>query len=771
VSVEVRDLPTRTRDRSPVHQDFVEKVAGSLPYADDWALPGMLHGVVVRAGVPCARIMGIDTRAALEVPGVHAVLTAADVPHNAVAVEASGLGIDTVVIPVLAADRVRYDGEPLAVVAAETPWAAVRAAELVAVDYEEEPGVFDAEQALEREAPLVHPEGNRLVTWRIARGDVEAALERADVVVEGIYRTQHVDHAYLEPEAGVGWIDGDGVLTLRVSTQVIEHARELAEILELPTSRVRVIAAYMGGGFGGKEDMTVEPYLALAVWKTRRPVRMVWSRQESLLARQKRHPFTMRYRTGATSDGRLVAQQVRIVGNAGAYPLLSTRVLFAAAVNAPGPYRVDDVSIESIAAFTHTVPTSAMRGFGAMQVVFGYESQMDRIAEALGMDPAEVRERNFIRRGDRRPTGEEVDTEVGLSECMARAREALGEPSPARPGHRVGRGFACNQHGWGRAVFIRDRASCWLGLERDGTLLVRAGVTDLGGGQAASLAQIAGEVLGATVDRTSVHIGDSALTPLTGGTFATRQLYMSGNAALKVALELRDKLSPVAAELLGASPESLDWLDNGVCAREDPERKLMLGELARAAEDRGVMPFCHSTFEGERGEFDPRTGSGRSYPDYTYGAHAVEVEVDEETGEVRILKYAACHDVGRMINPQRVEGQIEGAVAQGVGYALSEDLAIADGVVGSTLFADYLIPTSLDLPDIQSIPLELNPGKGPLGARGIGEPPIGPPAPALASAIADALGGRGLTQLPMTPGRILAALRRASEAPAEAVVR
>jgi CO/xanthine dehydrogenase Mo-binding subunit len=256
---------------------------------------------------------------------------------------------------------------------------------------------------------------------------------------------------------------------------VIEHARQIAAILRLPQSRVRVIASYMGGGFGGKEDMTVEPHLALLVWKTRRPVRMAWTRQESLLARQKRHPMVMRYRTGVTREGEIVAEDIRIIGNAGAYPLLSTRVLFAAAVNSTGPYRVPNVRVESTAVFTNTVPTSAMRGFGAMQVVFGYESQIERIAEALGMDPVEVRERNFARRGDRRPTGEALDTDVGVGECLRAAMEALGERSPERSGTRLGRGVGCNLQPYGRAVFFHDRASAWVGLERDGTLVVRAG--------------------------------------------------------------------------------------------------------------------------------------------------------------------------------------------------------------------------------------------------------------------------------------------------------
>ena len=758
---EVRIESGRATRRAP-HRDFVEKVAGTLRYADDWGLPGMLHGVVVRAQTPSARIVNIDVSAARAVRGVHAVLTAADIPHNAIHDEASGLGIDPVIQPVLAADRVRYDGEPVAVVAAETPLAAEEAAALVEVEYEEEPGVFDPEQALEPDAPRVHDRGNRYVTWRSAVGDVEAAMARADVLVEETYRSQRVDHAYLEPEAGIGWIDSDGVLTLRVATQVIEHAREIAEILELPHSRVRVIAAYMGGGFGGKEDMTVEPYLAALVWKTRRAVRMVWTRQESLLARQKRHPFVMHYRTGALDDGTIVAQDIRILGDAGAYPLLSSRVLFAAAVNATGPYRCTDARVESIAAFTNTVPTSAMRGFGAMQVVFAYESQIDRVAQVLGLDPAEVRERNFVARGDRRVTGEEIDTEPGTRECLRRVLDELGEPArPSGPGRRVGRGFACSMQPYGRSVFFADRASCWIGLENDGTMVVRAGVTDLGAGQAASLANIAGEVLGVTVENTSVHIGDSALTPLTGGTFATRQLYMSGNATLKVARILRDKLAPVAAELLGCEPGELEFAENRVTVAAHTDRGVTMAELSREAQDRGVHPYHHGTFEAETGSFDPTTGEGRTYPDLTHGAHGAEVEVDEETGEVRILKYVACHDVGRAIDLQRVEGQIQGAVAQGIGYALSETIDTVDGVVSSTLFADYLIPTSLDLPDIKAIGLELYPGKGPLGARGIGEPPIGPPAATLASAIESATGVR-LRELPMSPERLRAALRDAA---------
>jgi nicotinate dehydrogenase large molybdopterin subunit len=765
------------------HHDFVEKVKGSLHYAADWQLPGMLHARMVRSLVPSARIVSIDTKEALALPGVAAVLTGADVPRNSLVERASGgLGELLVPMPILAAERVRYVGEPVAVVAAVTPQVADQAAELVAVEYQELPGLFDMEAALEPGAPLVHDEGNVLVSWHIGRGDVDAALAAADVVVEGTYRTQHVEHAYLEPEAGVGWMEDD-VVTVRASTQVIEHAAEIAEILDLPASKVRVIAAYMGGGFGGKEDMTVEPFIALLVWKTRRPVRMIWDRQESMLASTKRHPFRMRYRTGARRDGTILAQDIDLVGDAGAYPYLSARILFAGAALSCGPYRVPNVRVRARPVFTNNVPTSAFRGFGAMQVTFGYESQMDRVAAALGVDPAELRRRNFLRKGDVIPTGERLDTAVAVGETMRRALGALGHRSePSAPGRLVGRGFACNMQPYGRTIWFRDRAAAWLTLQADGSLLIRSGVTDLGAGQAASLCQIASEVLGVPLGDISVYIGDTALTPPAGGTFATRQLYMSGNAVLNAARELRARIDPVAADLLGCPADDLRYsggLVRGpgsggscVCPRGDdppstPRRgassaSISLAELARACDAQAVDLSCLSTWRAESGTFDPATGQGASFPDYTYGTHAAEVEVDPETGEVRVLRYVASHDVGRAINPMRVEGQIQGGAMQGLGYALTEEIVLEQGLTASSLFSSYFIPTALDMPDVEVEIVESGEGKGPFNARGIGEPPVGPAAPAIASAIADATGCRP-ARLPMTGERVLDLLGEAGD--------
>ena len=748
---------------SPAHHDFVDKVKGSLHYAADWRLPGMLYGRVVRGQLPSARIVSVDVTQARALPGVVAVITAADVPCNRIVEMASGgLAELEVAMPVLATDRVRFLGEPVALIAAVSQQIADEAAELVWVEYEETPGVFDVEAALADGAPRVHDAGNTLVTWEIRDGDAAAAMAAADVVVEEEYRSQQAEHAYLEPEAGVGWVE-NGVVTLRVSTQVIEHGATVAGILGLPASKVRIIGAYMGGGFGGKEDMTVEPYLALLAWHTRQPVRMIWDRQESLLASTKRHPFIMRYRTGARQDGTIIAQQVEILGDAGAYPYLSPRVLFAAAACACGPYRVPNASIVSRAVFTNNVPTSAFRGFGAMQVTFGYESQMDSLAERLGLTRTQIRERNFLAKGDAIPTGERLSTCVEVGQSMHRALARLGEPTqPSRPGKRTGRGIGCNRQPYGRTIWFRDRASAWLSLQTDGTLLIRSGITDLGAGQAASLCQIAAEVLGVPLEDISIYIGDSALNPPAGGTFATRQLYMSGNAVLNGARELRERISPVAAGLLGTSAGELVFADGKVtvapgAAAAARNASLTLAELAAACERQAVHTSHLSIWRAETGSFDPATGQGDSFPDYTYGTHAAEVEVDTETGQVTVLQYAACHDVGRAINPMRVEGQIQGAAMQGLGYALTEDLAAEDGYPQATLFANYLIPNSYDFPDVQVDIIESGEGKGPLGARGIGEPPIGNVAATIASAIHDAIGVRP-TQLPITPERVLALL-------------
>jgi CO/xanthine dehydrogenase Mo-binding subunit len=697
------------------------------------------------------------------VPGIVCVLFGEDVPHNVIWVDVPGQTVEVAALKasmeVLATDRIRFHGEPVALVVAETEDALAEACDLVEIDYEELPGVFDPDVALTDAAPSVHAQGNLLGEWNIDTGDVASAFDAADVVVEGSYETQAVDHAYLEPEAGVGWLDDEGVLNLRVATQVVEHYRDVARILGIPEARVRVIAPYVGGGFGGKEDMTVEPYLALAVWRTRRPVRMQWTRQESLLARPKRHRMWLRYRTAARRDGTILGQEIDITADSGAYAYLSALVLLYSAVHACGPYRVDNVRLCARCAYTNNAPTSAFRGFGGMQVVFGYESQIDLLALELGIPAADIRKRNALARGDILPVGQAIQTEVLLAETIDAVLDQAGpKPDPSGPRKAVGRGIASNIQSYGRLVWLNDSAAAWVGFQLDGSLTVRCGAPDIGGGQASSLAQIASEVLGVSMNRITVHFGDSALTPLAGTTTATRQLLMSGNAVYEASVLLRNAVLQAVAEESG-QPSAGFRLDADGIAGQDV--LVTVPDALVICRRRNVPIEVLGTFFGPKGKPVVRNlRADRVFPDFTFGTHLCDLEVDLDTGKVQLLRYVAAHDVGRAINPRSVEGQISGGAAQGLGMALLEEVVVDEGVNLTGGFFQYLIPTATDLPDIEAIVLESGEGLGPFGARGIGEPPIGPPAAAVASAIHEALGSRP-TVLPITPERVLECARSA----------
>ncbi len=743
--------------------DARDKVYGLLRYADDLGLAGMLHARVVRATRPSARILKVDTSRAATLPGVKCVMTARDVPHNVLFSDVPGqttaVGLLRARTQVLADDVVRYLGEAVALVAAETEEAAEEAARLVTVEYEDLPGVFDPEAAMRHDAPQLEPTGNVISRWKIRKGDTSAGFREADVVVAETYRTGFIDHAFIEPEAGVGWLDENGVVTLRVATQVIEHFRDVANVLGLPHSRVRIIAPYIGGGFGGKEDVTVEVFLGLLVWKTRRPVRLCYSREESILSPTKRHPFVMKYRHGARRDGTLVALQVELISDAGGYAYLSPLTLLYAMVHASGPYRIPHVRVDGVSVLTNNPPTSAFRGFGSAQPAFAYESQMDALAGALGMDPLAFRARNYLRKGERLASGQELETAVLLPETARRAWEALGpRGAPSGPGKRVGRGLASSMTSYGRIVWLHDWSSAWVELQMDGTVLIRTGVPDIGGGQAASLVQITAEILGVRPDDITIHIGDSALTPLAGTTTATRQLYMSGSAVQKAASELRATLVLQTAELLDVPPEAVELAD-GMAYGRDQMKKLAFRELAAACARSHRPRSVFAIYQAPAGQvMDFETGQGKVFPDFTFGSQAVEVEVDEDTGEVEVRRLAACYDVGRVINRNSVEGQIEGGAAMGIGYALLEEDQVAAGVTVTPNLMTYLIPTALDVPDVTSIVLESGEGMGPWGARGIGEPAMVPTAPAIANAVFDALGVR-VTRLPITPERLWRAVQ------------
>jgi len=742
--------------------DAPGKSHGKTRYAGDYVMPNMLHVKVLRSPLASARLRRLDVSEARKLPGVVCVLTHEELPDRLAPTDIPGqtgrkrLDTDQ---QILVRERVRYHGEPIALVAAETTAIAERALDLIEYDLDPLPGVYDPHDALKPGAPIVQGTNNVVAEYKVRKGDTEAGFVAADFVIEKTYRTQFIEHAFLEPEVGLAWVDENEVINIRVSTQVIEHFRFIADAVGVPHNKVRILGSLIGGGFGGKEDITVEIYLALLAKATGRPVRLCYTREDSFFGHGKRHPFTLKYRTGFTRQGKITALQVDMTADAGAYVYLSPYVLLYATVAAPGPYRVDNLRVDARAVATNNMFTSAFRGFGAAQACIAHEQQMDEAAKALGIDPLELRRQNFLRTGDLIATGVPIESAVWSDECMTRAWQALGQRTPDDGPVKIGRGVATYQQSYGRITWLHDTSEAWVGIEVDGTVVVRSGVTDIGAGQISALAQIAAELLGVNLTDVTVYNSDSATTPLAGTTTATRALYMTGNAVRLAAEAVRLRLLGRAAREFGVEPGEVDIADNRVFVIARPEQSMALKDLVAVCASEGIHRSELVIFRAPFTDgIDPETGQGRVHPDYAYGAQAVEVAVDTETGEVTVLKSVGAHDVGLAINPDAVAGQIEGGAAQGQGYALSEELRYEQGQLISPSFSEYLIPTAMDVPEYQAIILESRSGVGPFGAKGIGEPALTPVAPAIANAVADAIGVR-VFDLPITPEKIVDALQ------------
>lgn len=742
--------------------DAPGKSHGKTRYAGDHVMPDMLHVKILRSPLASARLRRIDVSEARKLPGVACVLTHEELPDRLAPTDIPGqtgrkrLDTDQ---QILVRERVRYHGEPIALVAAETMAIAERALDLIEFDLDPLPGVYDPLDALKPGAPIVQGTDNVVAEYKVRKGDTEAGFAAADLVIENTFRTQFIEHAFLEPEVGLAWVDENEVINIRVSTQVIEHFRFIADAVGVPHNKVRILGSLIGGGFGGKEDITVEIYLALLAKATGRPVRLCYTREDSFFGHGKRHPFTLTYRTGFTRQGKITALQVDMTADAGAYVYLSPYVLLYATVAAPGPYRVDNLRVDARAVATNNMFTSAFRGFGAAQACIAHEQQMDEAAKALGIDPLELRRQNFLRTGDLIATGVPIESAVWSDECMTRAWQALGQRTPDDGPVKIGRGVATYQQSYGRITWLHDTSEAWVGIEVDGTVVVRSGVTDIGAGQISALAQIAAELLGVNLTDVTVYNSDSATTPLAGTTTATRALYMTGNAVRLAAEAVRLRLLGRAAGEFGVEPGEVDIADNRVFVIARPEQSMALKDLVAVCASDGIHRSELVIFRAPFTDgIDPETGQGRVHPDYAYGAQAVEVAVDTETGEVTVLKSVGAHDVGLAINPDAVAGQIEGGAAQGQGYALSEELRYEQGRLTSPSFSEYLIPTAMDVPEYQAIILESRSGVGPFGAKGIGEPALTPVAPAIANAVADAIGVR-VFDLPITPEKVVDALQ------------
>ena len=742
--------------------DEKEKAMGKIVYADDFTLPDILYGKVFRSTIPFGKIKKLDISKALELDGVETIITAADVPNNEsvsnVVGQTTEVGLLEAKHQVLARKIVRFYGEPIALIAAKSYEIACDACELIEIEYEEMPGVFDPVSAMKPDAPKIHGDNNIIARWKVREGNVEDAFQKCDVIVENTYKTQFQEHAHIEPESGVAWLDENDVLNLRVSTQVIEQYRDVAHVLGIPESKVRIIGTIMGGGFGGKEDITVEVFLGLLAWKTGKPVKLTYTREEMGYGRHKRHPYVMRYKHGATKDGKLIAMEAEIISDSGAYVYLSPWVLLYSTVHATGPYMIPNVKVDAYSVLTNNIYTSAFRSFGAIQVTFAVESQMDELAKALNMDPLEVRRKNFLKRGDITASGQKIDSYVALNDLAEKALKALGDKKPAKPPYKIGRGLACSWQSYGRMTYLHDTASAWVGLELDGSVEVRSGIPDLGGGQRESLRQIAAEILGTPLEEVTVHSTDSKLTPLSGTVTATRALYMSGNAVKMASNQVRNTIIEKAAEILSEDKNSLDII-NKVIISEKSNKKIPITEVIKACAAEGIPLQTLATFKAPFTK--PITGEiikDNVFVDFTFSVQACDVLVDEETGKVNIIKLAAAHDVGKAINLNRVEGQIEGGAAQGIGYALMENYVEEKGIPKTNTLAEYLIPTSKDIPEIIPIVMESETGKGPFGAKGIGEPSITATAPAIINAIYNASEVR-IKELPASPERVYFAIK------------
>lgn len=738
-----------------VHRiDALEKVLGTTQYGQDFWMDGMLYSGVLRSPHPSARIISLHTSAAEQLPGVHAVMTAQDIPGQ------KCYGGPTVLDhPVLASDRVLYAGQAIALVAAESRELVEQALQLIEVEYALLPAICSPAEAMKPGAPHIGAHGNIASHEWVQRGDLACGFAEADVVVEQTYHTTWIEHAALEVECGAAWPDEQGGITLRVSTQSLEYQQQIAAVLALSPDKVRVTCPMVGGGFGRKLDITIELYLALLAWRTQRPVLLASSREESIRAYSKRHPFTLHYKTGATKDGRLTAMQVCIIADAGPFVYRSALVSMHSLMLATGPYYIPHVSIDVQAIHTNNIFSSAMRAVGGPQVNFAYESQMDQLAREIRMDPLAFRRINYLKSGQTLPNGQVIHGAVLLADSAERAWRALDEmPTVVQAGSRkIGRGISSNISGYG---VPGNTAACDIEIQQDGHIVVSIGVCDIGGGQRSSVAQIAASVLGVPLEDVTLRLADTALTPPVGATAGSKTLYYCSNATFMAANALRKRLLEVAADLLEVRVDDLVLRDSEISVQDQSGKKLALPDVIAEARTRDIPLTEHAVFQTPKAKkFESENGTGLDWLGFTFGTHAAEVAVDEETGEVTVLKYVCCHDVGRALHPQSVAGQMHGGVAQGIGFTLMEQLAVKDGIIQTPSLREYLIPTSVDVPEITAIMLESGEGLGALANRGIGEPPAAASAGVIANAIYDAIGVR-ITELPMTPERVFTALQR-----------
>jgi xanthine dehydrogenase D subunit len=743
--------------------DGTLKVTGEFAFSSDLWMADMLWGATLRSPHPRARIRAVDISGALRLPGVAAALTHDDVPGR------KSFGLDVADQPVLAAGEIRYQGEPVAVVAADHPETARRAAAAITVDYDVLTPVTDAEAALAPGAAPVHPGGNLARHVRIRRGEPHVP---ADVVVRGSYEVGMQDQAFLGPESGLAVPAEDGGIELYVATQWLHADRaQVAASLGLPEEKVRLVLAGVGGAFGAREDLSMQIHACLLALRTGRPVKMVYSREESFFGHVHRHPARLHYEHGATADGRLVSVTARVYLDGGAYTSTSPAVAANAATLGAGPYEVPNVTIDVYAAYTNNPPCGAMRGFGAVQACFAYESQMDELARHLGMDPVEIRIRNAMAQGSVMPTGQVVDSAAPVAELLRRVSGAPLPPRPASPApagdpdlRELPGGVSNTTHGEGvvrgvgYGVGIKnvgfsegfdDYSTARVTLQvvaGEPAVTVHTAAAEVGQGLVTVQAQIARTELG--VEQVVIQPADTSVGSA-GSSSASRQTYVTGGAVRAACAAVREAVFERAALRYGAPRGDLSLSGGKVMSQSAG----VLADLAVLLGDEAIeetVTWRHRPTQ----PIDPGTGQGNAHVQYAFAAHRAVVDVDTELGLVKVVELTTAQDVGKAMNPLSLAGQIHGGTAQGLGLALMEEIQVVNGAVSNPSFTDYLIPTILDVPPMQLDILELPDPHAPYGLRGVGEPPTISSTPAIVAAVRAAT-GKPLRRVPIRPDDIV----------------
>ncbi len=751
----------RSIGTSPIRIDAKDKVIGKATYIDDMKFPGMLYGKVLRSKYAHAKILGIDTSRAEKQPGIKGVVTGVHIPF----LHGESLCDE----PFLALGKVRYMGEGVAAVAAVDEGSAEQALSLITVDYEELPCLFDPLEAARPEAILIHEhfeayarastvnpiQGTNICNhFQLRKGDVEKGFKEADMIFDDTFTTQMQQHCSIEPHGAICLIDNEDNITLWTNNDSPYRCRkEIASAFKIPLTKVRIISApNIGGNFGGKGGLKAEACAIALAWKVRnRPIKVMYTREEEFCSSLVRHPSVIQMKTGVKKDGTILAREVKIYWATGAYAEKGPTVSRFGGVSAAGPYKIPNVSIDAYCVYTNRQVAGAMRGYGGPQGCWAYESQMDVIANRLGLDPFEMRLKHVYEEGDQHTTGQKMVSE-GLKECLMKVADQM-EWGKKRLGRDQGRGIACME----RAVKTPFGSAAFVKVNEDGSVDVLSSTTEVGQGSSTILCQIVAEELGVPLERVRRASPDTAFTPFDASTTSSRSTFHMGNAVRMAARDAREQIMKMAVELLEASPDDLAMKDGNVFVKGTPAQPLPIEKILR--EHYGMS----GTVLG-RGYYFPQVSKGpveyfsMLMAFWLLGAHGVEVEVDRKTGQVKILKVYAAHDAGKAIHPANCVGQIQGGVSIGLGFGLLEQILFKGGNVLNPSFLNYRIPSALDMPEIAPILVECPHPDGPYGAKGMGETTNVPTPPAIANAIYNAVGVR-IKDLPITPDKVLAALK------------